>query len=59
MLSIVGWFFTVAILQFIMHRAGLNHPFTYLGPTGGFMLRFKIALYAGTFFASPVIIWQA
>ena len=56
--SIVAWFFTVEILQFLEHRAGVG-TFTYLGPTGAFMLRFKIALFAGTFFASPIIIWQA
>src|SRR5256885_1532905 len=56
--SIVAWFFTVEILQFLEHRAGVG-TFTYLGPTGAFMLRFKIALFAGTFFASPIIIWQS
>lgn len=56
--SVVAWFFTVEILQFLQHRAGVG-AFQYLGPTGAFMLRFKIALFAGTFLASPVIIWQA
>jgi sec-independent protein translocase protein TatC len=56
--SVVAWFFTVEILQFLQHRAGVG-AFQYLGPTGAFMLRFKIALFAGTFLASPVIIWQS
>jgi sec-independent protein translocase protein TatC len=56
--SVVSWFFTVDILQFIKHRANL-HNLIYLNPTGGFMIRFKIAIYTGTLLASPIIFWQA
>ncbi|MFZ0215517.1 MAG: twin-arginine translocase subunit TatC [Candidatus Dormiibacterota bacterium] len=57
--SIVCWFFTVQFLAFIEHRAGLTHSFVYFGPAGAVVLRLKVALYAGTFFASPIIFWQA
>jgi sec-independent protein translocase protein TatC len=56
--SVVAWFFTSDILQYIEHWANLP-PLTYLNPTGAFMLRFKIALYTGTLVASPIIFWQA
>jgi sec-independent protein translocase protein TatC len=56
--SVVAWFFTSDVLQYVEHRANLP-PLTYLNPTGAFMLRFRIALYSGTLLASPIIFWQA
>ena len=55
--SVVAWFFTVDMLRFITHRAGLG-SLVSLQPTEMFMVRFKIALAAGTLVASPVIFWQ-
>jgi sec-independent protein translocase protein TatC len=56
--SVVAWFFTSYVLQYIEHRANLP-PLTYLNPTGAFMLRFRIALYSGILVSSPIIFWQA
>jgi sec-independent protein translocase protein TatC len=54
----VSWFFTDHILGFIKDRAGLHHGLVYLQPTGAFMVRFEIALFAGTVVAAPIIFWQ-
>ncbi|MGH7883783.1 MAG: twin-arginine translocase subunit TatC, partial [Candidatus Dormibacteraceae bacterium] len=55
--SVAAWFFTVDLLHLIEARAGVGR-FVFFGPTGAFMLRLKIALFAGTLAASPVIFWQ-
>src|SRR2546430_1118533 len=56
--SVAAWFFTVDILRFVEHRANFTQPIQFPNPTGAFMLRFRIALYAGTLAASPIIFWQ-
>ncbi|HEX4212913.1 MAG TPA: twin-arginine translocase subunit TatC [Candidatus Dormibacteraeota bacterium] len=53
----VMWFFSNDILSFMQHRAALKH-LVYLTPTGGFTIRFQVALYAGTLVACPIIFWQ-
>lgn len=55
--AVVMWFFSDQILTFIQHRAALKQ-IIFLTPTGGFTIRLKIAIYAGTLVACPIIFWQ-
>jgi sec-independent protein translocase protein TatC len=55
--TIGAWFVSSEVLNFLIHRAGLETAF-FLGPTGGFILRFKVAIYLGAVIAAPVLIWQ-
>lgn len=56
--SVAAWFFTVDMLRFITHRAALAGPLVGIQPTEMFMVRFKVAIAAGTLVGSPVIFWQ-
>lgn len=56
--SVACWFVSGEILRFLLVRSGLQHSFIYLDPTGGFTLRLRISIYAGTLAASPIIFWQ-
>src|SRR5438445_89697 len=56
--TIIAWFFSAEVLTLLIHRAGLDNAF-FLGPTGAFFLRFKVALYLGVIVAAPVVFWQA
>jgi sec-independent protein translocase protein TatC len=56
--SVVSFVFWQRVFEFLLHRAGLTHAI-FLGPTGGFILGLKIALYLGIVVASPVIFQQA
>jgi sec-independent protein translocase protein TatC len=56
--TVVAWFFSSEVLTFLIQRAGLQHAF-FLGPTGAFFIRFKVALYLGVVIACPVIFAQA
>lgn len=38
--------------------APLGQPVIYLSPMGGFLMVFKVALFAGAALASPVMLWQ-
>jgi sec-independent protein translocase protein TatC len=55
---VVAWFFTDNVLAYIKTRAGLHESFVYFGPTGAFMIRFQVAIFAGTVLAAPIIFWQ-
>jgi sec-independent protein translocase protein TatC len=55
--TIVAWFFSSEALSLLIHRSGLNNV-VFLGPTGAFLLRFKVALYLGIVAAAPIIFWQ-
>jgi sec-independent protein translocase protein TatC len=56
--TVVAWFFSATVLTLLIHRAGLDNAF-FLGPTGAFFLRFKVAMYLGVVVSAPVIFWQA
>ncbi len=57
--TIVSFIFWQRILEFLIHRAGLQKTgLVFLAPTGGFLLGFKIALYVGIVLAAPVVFWQ-
>ena len=57
--TIVGFVFWQRILEFLIHRAGLQKTgLIFLTPTGGFTLGLKIALYVGIVLAAPIIFWQ-
>lgn len=62
----IGWLVaTVAayvvhnqVIEFLVHRSGLQHNVLLLAPTSGFMLGLKVAFYLGLVLASPIIFWQ-
>lgn len=56
-MTLIAWFFSNTVFTFLQQRGNL-HNVIYLEPTGGFFIRFKIALYLGGVLASPVIFWQ-
>ena len=55
--TIAAWFVSNEVLGFIVHRANLKEV-VFLSPTGGFMIRLKVALYVGVVVAAPIIFWQ-
>lgn len=55
--TIAAWFFSNEVLVFIVHRANLKEV-VFLAPTGGFMIRLKVALYVGLVAAAPIVFWQ-
>jgi len=67
-ISLIGWFVTTVvgfvfygrIVDFLVHRAGLDKTgLLFTSPTGGFMFGLKIAFVVGLVAAAPIIIWQA
>ena len=56
--TIAAWFVSAEVLSFLIHRSGLSNA-VFLGPTGAFLLRFKVALYLGAVLAAPIVFWQA
>jgi sec-independent protein translocase protein TatC len=55
--TIAGWFLGDTVYRFVIHRSAINHVIN-ITPTGGFFLRFKLALYIGFVIAAPVIVQQ-
>jgi sec-independent protein translocase protein TatC len=61
--GIAAWIFYNPVLHFLAEpycRAAPRHcTFLVTNPLDGLTLRFKISVYGGIFFSSPVIFWQA
>jgi sec-independent protein translocase protein TatC len=61
-IGIAAWFFYPQILHFLQEpycKAAPRHcTFLITNPLDGLTLRFKIAIYGGLFFATPVLFWQ-
>lgn len=61
--GVACWFFYPNILDFLKEpycQAAPRHcTFLATNPLDGLTLRFKISVYGGLFFSSPVIFWQA
>jgi sec-independent protein translocase protein TatC len=57
----ICWSWSADILHFIMQPLRAAHPgvrFIYTGPTEGFVLHMKAALFAGVFVAGPFVLYQ-
>ena len=63
LVGVTAWILYPNILHFLQGpycRAAPRHcKFLVTNPLDGLTLRFKIAIYGGLFFSSPVIFWQA
>jgi sec-independent protein translocase protein TatC len=55
--TIAGWFVGDEVYRYVVHRAGVGQVII-ISPTGGFFVRFKVALYVGFLIAAPIIIQQ-
>jgi len=51
------WFFSNPALNWLLPHANILHA-VVLTPTGGFMIRLKVAVYMGLVVASPIVFWQ-
>ena len=51
------WFFSNPALNWLLPHANILHA-VVLSPTGGFMIRLKVAVYMGLVVASPIVFWQ-
>jgi sec-independent protein translocase protein TatC len=55
--TLLAFFISDRLLDFLVHRAGLKEVI-FLAPAGGFLVRLKVALYAGFVLAAPIVIQQ-
>jgi sec-independent protein translocase protein TatC len=51
------WFFSSQALDWLLTHAHITSA-VVLNPTGGFMIRLKVAAYMGVVVASPIVVWQ-
>jgi sec-independent protein translocase protein TatC len=51
------WFFSNSALFWLLNHAHITNA-VVLNPTGGFMIRLKVAAYMGIVVASPIVVWQ-
>src|SRR5438067_1165229 len=56
--TVVGFFVGEPVYAYVVHRAGIKE-LILINPTGGFFVRFKVALYVGFVIAAPIIVQQA
>jgi len=55
--TVIGFFVGDAVYTYVVHRAGVKE-LILINPTGGFFVRFKVAIYVGFVIAAPVIVQQ-
>src|SRR5438045_8621030 len=56
--TVVGFFVGEPVYAYVVHRAGIKE-LILINPTGGFFVRFKVALYVGFVFAASLIVKRA
>ena len=55
--TVACWFVSNIALDWLLTHARITHA-VVLTPTGGFMIRLKVAIYMGLVVASPIVFWQ-
>jgi len=56
--AIICWFFAFRIFRILARPSGIKR-FIYIGPLEPFMVKLKIALWAGLFLAMPIVLYEA